>query len=99
MQSLLVVRSAMEQIHSREKAVLNGLEEANFDVAFDRSRPIIQGTVDAGGTLTREEVDRSVEFCTRVIRKVESGCLASLDSGPAGRFTARDAATTYSESS
>ncbi|OJZ85831.1 hypothetical protein ASPFODRAFT_718264 [Aspergillus luchuensis CBS 106.47] len=62
MRFLLVVRSAMEQIHGREKAVLNGLEETNFAVAFDHFRPIIQGTVDAGGTLTREEVDRSVEF-------------------------------------
>ncbi|PWY78955.1 FAD/NAD(P)-binding domain-containing protein [Aspergillus eucalypticola CBS 122712] len=99
MRFLLVVRSAMEQIHSREKAVLNGLEETNFDVASDHLCPFIQGTVDAGVTLTREEVDRSVEFCTRVIRKVKSGCLTSLDSGPSGRFTARGAAATYSKNS
>ncbi|GLB06602.1 hypothetical protein AtubIFM57258_001912 [Aspergillus tubingensis] len=96
---LLVVRSAMEQIHGREKAVLKGLDEANFNVAFDHFRPIIQGTVDAGGKLTQAEVDRSVEFCTRVIRKVESGCLANLDSSQAAEFTARGAAATYSESS
>lgn len=95
---LLVVRSAMEQIHGREKAVLNGLDEATFNVAFDHFRPIIQGTVDAGGKLTQAEVDRSVEFCTRVIRKVESGCLANLDSSQAAEFTARGAAATYSES-
>ncbi|XRM44975.1 hypothetical protein ABZX51_008076 [Aspergillus tubingensis] len=96
---LLVVRSAMEQIHGREEAVLNGLDEANFNVVFDHFRPIIQGTVDAGGKLTQAEVDRSVEFCTRVIRKVESGCLANLDSSQAAEFTARGAAATYSESS
>ncbi|RAK94351.1 radH flavin-dependent halogenase [Aspergillus costaricaensis CBS 115574] len=80
-------------------AVLNGLDEANFNVAFDHFRLIIQGTVDAGGKLTQAEVDRSVEFCTRVIRKVESGCLANLDSSQAAEFTARGAAATYSESS
>ncbi|OJJ68851.1 hypothetical protein ASPBRDRAFT_132455 [Aspergillus brasiliensis CBS 101740] len=96
---LLVVRSTMEQIHGKEKAVLNGLDETNFDVAFDHFRPIIQGTVDAGGKLTKEEVDRSVEFCTRVIRKVESGCLANLDNSEAGTFTSRGAAGTYSGSS
>lgn len=40
-----------------------------------------------------------MEFCKRVIRKVESGCLADLDSSQTARFAARGAAATYSESS
>ncbi|KAJ5772543.1 FAD/NAD(P)-binding domain-containing protein [Penicillium odoratum] len=96
---LLVVRSAMEQIHGKEKAVLNGLNENNFNAAFDHFRPIIQGTVDAGGKLPKAEVDKSVEFCTKVIHKVESGCLADLDSTPGAKFTARGAAATFSGSS
>ncbi|KAL4798680.1 hypothetical protein BDV19DRAFT_396564 [Aspergillus venezuelensis] len=97
---LPVVRSAMEQIHGKEKAVLNELDEINFDVAFVHFRPIIQGTIDAGGKLSKEELDRSVEFCTKVIQKVESGCLADLDTTQAeGKWAARGAAATFSESS
>ncbi|CAI7598924.1 unnamed protein product [Penicillium pancosmium] len=95
---LLVVRSAIEQIHGKDKAVLNRLDESNFDEAFDHFRPIIQGTVDAGGRLSQAEVDRSVEFCTRVIQKVDSGCLANMDSSSTADFTARGAAATYSDS-
>ncbi|KAL4960462.1 NAD(P)/FAD-dependent oxidoreductase [Aspergillus stella-maris] len=89
---LLVVRSAMEQILGREKAVLNELDEVNFDagtvtVAFVHFRPTFQGTIDAGEKLSKGEVDRS------------SGCLADLDTSQAeGRWAARGAAT-FSESS
>lgn len=41
---------------------------------------VIQGTVEAGGKLTKEEIARSVDFCTSVIAKVENGgCLSTLD--------------------
>jgi hypothetical protein len=39
---------------------------------------VIQGTVDAGGNLTKEEIARSVDFCTDVIAKVDKGCLSTL---------------------
>jgi hypothetical protein len=74
---LLVVRSAMDQIHEKKKAVLNELDENNFNAAFNYFRPIIQRTINAGGRLLKEQVDKSVEFCTRVIRKVESSCFLS----------------------
>lgn len=40
---------------------------------------VIQGTVDAGGNLTKEEIARSVDFCTNVIAKIDNGCLSTLD--------------------
>jgi hypothetical protein len=40
---------------------------------------VIQGTVEVSGRLTKEEVARSVDFCTKVIAKVEEGgCLSTL---------------------
>ena len=39
---------------------------------------VIQGTIEAGGKLTKEEIARSVDFCTSVIDKVESGCLSDM---------------------
>lgn len=35
-------------------------------------RTVIQGTTEAGGKLTKEEIARSVDFCTKVIAKVEN---------------------------
>jgi hypothetical protein len=47
---------------------------SNMDILI-----VIQGTVEISGRLTKEEVARSVEFCTRVIAKVEEGgCLSTL---------------------
>jgi hypothetical protein len=34
--------------------------------------------MDAGGKLSREEIDRSVNFCTNVISKIENGSLSTL---------------------
>ncbi|KAL3436854.1 hypothetical protein BDV09DRAFT_183811 [Aspergillus tetrazonus] len=68
---LLVVTSAYAQIRGQERPVLNEYDEKTFDRAFSFFRPIIQGTVEVGGTkLTREEVAQSVGFCMQVIRKV-----------------------------
>ncbi|KAJ5741970.1 hypothetical protein N7533_011379 [Penicillium manginii] len=69
---LLVVTSAYAQITGLESPVLNEYDEENFDRAFSFFRPIIQGTVEVGGEkLSTEEVADSVEFCMRVIRKVD----------------------------
>lgn len=38
---------------------------------------VIQGTIEAGGNLTKEEIARSVNFCTNVIAKVENGSITS----------------------
>lgn len=40
-------------------------------------RTVIQGTIEAGGKLTKVEIAQSVNFCTSVIAKVESGCLSN----------------------
>ncbi|KAJ5885888.1 hypothetical protein N7504_011724 [Penicillium tannophilum] len=69
---LLVVTSAYAQITGQERPVLNECDEENFDRAFSFFRPIIQGTVDVGGgKLSAKDVADSVEFCMRVIRKVD----------------------------
>ncbi|KAJ6131261.1 hypothetical protein N7523_001721 [Penicillium sp. IBT 18751x] len=69
---LLVVTSAYAQITGQERPVLNEYDEENFDRAFSFFRPIIQGTVEiGGGKLSPEDVADSVEFCMRVIRKVD----------------------------
>jgi hypothetical protein len=39
---------------------------------------VIQGTVDAGGNLTKEEIGQSIDFCTNVIAKIDKGCLSTL---------------------
>ncbi|KAJ5888978.1 hypothetical protein N7495_009019 [Penicillium taxi] len=71
MRFLLVVTSAYAQITGQERAVLNDYDEANFDRAFRFFRPIIQGTVEIGGEkLSQEDVATSVDFCMKVIRKV-----------------------------
>ncbi|KAJ5775866.1 uncharacterized protein N7511_000877 [Penicillium nucicola] len=69
---LLVVTSAYAQITGLENPILNEYDEENFDRAFSFFRPIIQGTVEVGGEkLSAEDVADSVEFCMRVIRKVD----------------------------
>ncbi|KAL4891559.1 hypothetical protein BDV59DRAFT_194256 [Aspergillus ambiguus] len=68
---LLVVTSALRQIHGTDKHVLNELGEDNFSRAFDHFRPIIQGSVDVEGKLSRTEADKSVEFCLGVLQKAD----------------------------
>ncbi|KAJ9492835.1 hypothetical protein VN97_g391 [Penicillium thymicola] len=76
---LLVVTSSLEQIYGREQNILNDIHESGFDNAFEHFKPVIQGTVEVSGRLTKEEVVRSVDFCTKVIAKVEQGgCLPTL---------------------
>ncbi|KAJ5153824.1 FAD/NAD(P)-binding domain-containing protein, partial [Penicillium coprophilum] len=76
---LLVVTSSLEQIYGREQNILNDIDEPGFDNAFDHFKPVIQGTVEISGRFTKEEVAQSVDFCTKLIAKVEeSGCLSTL---------------------
>ncbi|CAI7637180.1 unnamed protein product [Penicillium glandicola] len=84
---LLVVTSAYAQITGQERPVLNEYEEANFDRAFSFFRPIIQGTVEIGGEkLSPEDVAESVEFCMRVIRKVDG----TTEKAPNGKSLCED---------
>ncbi|PYH73428.1 NAD(P)/FAD-dependent oxidoreductase [Aspergillus vadensis CBS 113365] len=68
---LLVVSSAYGQMAHKDRPVLNELNEGSFDRAFDIFRPIIQGTVDANGKIAEKEVKESIEFCVRVLRKID----------------------------
>ncbi|KAJ5371544.1 hypothetical protein N7517_003550 [Penicillium concentricum] len=84
---LLVVTSAYAQITGQERPVLNEYEEENFDRAFSFFRPIIQGTVEiGGGKLSKQDVTDSVEFCMRVIRKVDG----TTDIAPNGKTLCED---------
>ncbi|KJZ71898.1 hypothetical protein HIM_08743 [Hirsutella minnesotensis 3608] len=85
---LLVVTSSLKQIHGRDKDILNDLDEPGFDTAFEHFKPIIQGTVEAGGKLTKAQIAQSVEFCTSFIAKVDSGCLSDFtlsENAPGGK--------------
>ncbi|OJZ87639.1 hypothetical protein ASPFODRAFT_70539 [Aspergillus luchuensis CBS 106.47] len=68
---LLVVSSAYAQMVHKDRPVLNELGENSFDRAFDIFRPIIQGTVDANGKIAEKEVQESIEFCVRVLQKID----------------------------
>ncbi|GLA57189.1 hypothetical protein AtubIFM54640_003314 [Aspergillus tubingensis] len=68
---LLVVSSAYGQMTHKDRPILNELGENSFDRAFDIFRPIIQGTVDANGKIAEKEVQESIEFCVRVLQKID----------------------------
>ncbi|GAA87401.1 CrpH protein [Aspergillus luchuensis IFO 4308] len=68
---LLVVSSAYAQMAHKDRPVLNELGENSFDRAFDVFRPIIQGIVDANGKIAEKEVQESIEFCVRVLQKID----------------------------
>ncbi|RDW81146.1 NAD(P)/FAD-dependent oxidoreductase [Aspergillus mulundensis] len=78
---LMIVKSSLDQVHGRDEHILNDIEEPEgFDIAFehfkprlteDNGKPVIQGTVDAGGKLSTADIAKSVDFCVRVLKKAE----------------------------
>ncbi|RFU29750.1 hypothetical protein B7463_g6563, partial [Scytalidium lignicola] len=69
---LLVVLSAYRQMRSQEEPVLSDFNEDNYDRAFAFFRPIIQGTADsANSKLTRQELDKTLEFCAYAFDSVQ----------------------------
>ncbi|GAW21128.1 hypothetical protein ANO14919_106450 [Xylariales sp. No.14919] len=76
---LLVVTGSLDQIYRREEHILSPMEDPGFDDAFEHFKPVIQGIIEAGGNLSRDEISKSVNFCTSVISKVDGGCLSDLD--------------------
>ncbi|KAI1185721.1 hypothetical protein F5B17DRAFT_445476 [Nemania serpens] len=76
---LLVVTSSLDQIYGREDHILSEMDDPGFDDAFEHFKPVIQGIIEAGGNLTRQEIAESVNFCTNIIAKVDGGCLSELD--------------------
>ncbi|CEJ93503.1 hypothetical protein VHEMI09085 [[Torrubiella] hemipterigena] len=95
---LMVVSGSLEQVYAREVPILNEVDEPGFDTAFEHFKPIIQGTIDAGGKLSATDVSQSIEFCTSVIEKIESGCLAGLGPGENAPGGERGCITTLSPS-
>ncbi|XRM47837.1 hypothetical protein ABZX51_010794 [Aspergillus tubingensis] len=65
---LLVVSSAYSQMAHKDRPILNELGEESFDRAFDIFRP---RTVDTNGKIAEKEIQESIEFCVRVLRKVD----------------------------
>ncbi|PTB70124.1 FAD/NAD(P)-binding domain-containing protein [Trichoderma citrinoviride] len=68
---LLVVLSAYRQIRSQEEAVLSDFDEDNYDRAFAFFRPIIQGTADVDTKLSKEELNKTLEFCSNAFEPVK----------------------------
>ncbi|KAI0711652.1 hypothetical protein C8Q76DRAFT_652958 [Earliella scabrosa] len=63
---LLVVLSAYKQIRGQSANALADVEENNFDKAFAFLRPVIQGGADMGARLSEDEVQRAIEFCSKL---------------------------------
>ncbi|PYH34507.1 NAD(P)/FAD-dependent oxidoreductase [Aspergillus neoniger CBS 115656] len=66
---LLFVSSAYGQMAHKDRPILNELGEESFERALDIFRPIIQGTVDTNGKIAEKEIQESIEFCVRVLRR------------------------------
>jgi hypothetical protein len=64
---LLVVFGIYKQIHNQSAPVMIDVNEDNFDHAFDLFRPVIQGTADIGKTLTEDELEKTVDFCSHLL--------------------------------
>jgi flavin-dependent dehydrogenase len=59
---LLLVLTSYKQMRNQKLDVLSGVDEDNFDRAFDLIRPIIQGTHDVNRKITETEVEEVMEF-------------------------------------
>ncbi|TVY18524.1 Flavine halogenase aclH [Lachnellula arida] len=62
-----IVLSAYRQIRNQEKPVVSDIDEDNFNRAFPRFQPIIQGTADISGTLTHAELSKKLDFCSTLL--------------------------------
>lgn len=60
---LVVVLSAYRQMRAQDVDVLCDVGEDNFDKAFQRIRPLIQGNADLGPRLSESEVQQALDFC------------------------------------
>ncbi|KDQ15003.1 hypothetical protein BOTBODRAFT_300218 [Botryobasidium botryosum FD-172 SS1] len=66
---LLVVMSAYKQMRASNEPVLADVDEESFDRAFDFFRPIIQGSSDYGKSLTRDELNKAIDFCGAIFHE------------------------------
>ncbi|KAK2596240.1 Tryptophan halogenase [Conoideocrella luteorostrata] len=68
----LAVSSATKQIRNQHEPVIQDMDEAGFQRAFDLFKPIIQGTVDADATgkLSQAEISKILEFCFKAFSYV-----------------------------
>ncbi|KAG1723503.1 putative halogenase [Suillus lakei] len=68
---LLVVLGTYKQIRNQDMPVMSGVDEDNFDRAFELIRPVIQGTADVGRVLTEDEIEKTMDFCHDVLIPTE----------------------------
>ncbi|TQV94672.1 hypothetical protein V2A60_005697 [Cordyceps javanica] len=69
----LAVSSATKQIRAQHEPILQDMNEAGFQRAFDLFKPIIQGTVDdvdSASKLSQTEIVKVLEFCYRAFTYV-----------------------------
>lgn len=78
--------SAYRQMRDQSTDVLCDIGEDNFDKAFERIRPLIQGNADVGPRLFEEEVKLALDYCadmystTPEMKDEVKGLLESLGS-------------------
>ncbi|TFY67299.1 hypothetical protein EVG20_g3988 [Dentipellis fragilis] len=94
---LVVVLSAYRQMRAQDFDVLCDVGEDNFDKAFQRIRPLIQGNADLGPRLSETEVQKALDFCNdmfstapeqhaavkKVIQQLDEEAAEVTDAGPA----------------
>ncbi|KIM95580.1 hypothetical protein OIDMADRAFT_133494 [Oidiodendron maius Zn] len=59
----IVVLSAYWQMRFQDQNILSQMQEDDFDLAFDKIKPIIQGTVDVGSKISQSELTEVLNFC------------------------------------
>ncbi|KAL8896116.1 MAG: hypothetical protein Q9207_007870 [Kuettlingeria erythrocarpa] len=69
---LLVVTSAYKQMCSQKEFVLSVAGVDNIDEAFEFFRPVIQGTADSSGEVSRDELGQTIDFCAKAWSSVQS---------------------------
>ncbi|KAL4909260.1 hypothetical protein BDW74DRAFT_146269 [Aspergillus multicolor] len=82
---LFAVLAAYRQMRNQGVDVLNGLSEGNFDRAFNLFGPVIQGTVETPGGITKIEFSKTLDFFLEAFREqFESNEDVVVDDEPLG---------------
>lgn len=63
---LVVVLGTYKQIRNQNLAIMSDVGEDNFDRAFELIRPVISGAADVGKTLTENELEDTMDFCSNL---------------------------------
>jgi len=63
---LFVVLAAYKEMRNQSLSVMSDVDEDNFDRAFELIRPVIQGTADTDKAITEDELQKTMDFCSRM---------------------------------